>query len=93
MPSRPTARAMAIVSAPEPLPASSTRAPGNRSPYTITAPRSFGYTMVAMRGISRVKSAIVGFTASSQWPLDVSTRAPSGWPIRTSWRKWPKCEF
>ena len=42
LPSRPTARHKAIDRDPEPVPASSTRAPGNTSAYVTIGPRSLG---------------------------------------------------
>ena len=41
-PSGPVARHSAMVRAPDPVPASSTRAPGKMSAYTMMGPRSFG---------------------------------------------------
>ena len=41
-PSVPAARQSAIVSAPEPVPASTTRAPGKTSAEVTIGPRSFG---------------------------------------------------
>ena len=88
----PTALDNAIVSAPDPLPASTTRAPGNKFAQATIAPISFGYITVAIRFIFKVYSALVGLKATSQWPVFVCTQDPSTMPMRSSWLRLPMCD-
>ena len=60
MPCSPTARSSQQVSAPEPAPASSTRAPGNTSANATIWAASLGYTTAAPRLAASVKSASSG---------------------------------
>ena len=83
-PDGPTAPQSAIVSAPEPVPASRTRAPGRcrRRPGSARCPS--GRSTCAPLGIFSTKSANRGRNATSIIPPAVSRRTPSGCPITRS---------
>ena len=80
LPVVPTALRREIESAPEPTPASRTLTPGAMSANPRMNAASFGYTMVAPRGIESTKSPRSGLNARNFMPAVVSTTEPSGVP-------------
>src|SRR5690606_38695013 len=84
------ARSRLRLSAPDPAPASITRAPGKMSAPTTICAASLGYTTAAPRGIVVVNSASSGRNARNSVPPVVRTTRPSGRPISSSWSITPR---
>ncbi len=79
-PSEPTPLSRCSDRAPDPTPASTTRAPGKMSASERICAASFGYTMAAPRGIDMTKSESRGRSARYSSPLLLTTTDASGRP-------------